>query len=140
MTGISSIAPSKAFTEALSVPEYDPSELMTCSIKGQIVGLVDVHVDYSCIKCSSRVQPTKLAKCQNSRCNLVQRLDRCSKQWYVKALVNDKDINVYVVFQHENIMKVMSLSDEAKSGSGDMSEEFISEVFLSFVKTVDLDP
>jgi hypothetical protein len=150
--GISSITPSEGFTEALSVPEYDPSELMICSIKGEIVGLADVHVDYSCIKCSNRVQPTKLAKCQNSRCNLVQRLDKCNKQWYVKAMVNEKDINVYVVFRHENVMKVMALSDETESMSGGMSEESVSEAFLSLpvcsityhnktkiVKTVELD-
>ena len=68
--GFSNIIRTEPFTEALFVPEYDPSELMTCSIKGHIAGLADVHVDYSCVKCNGRVQHTKLAKCQNPRCKL----------------------------------------------------------------------
>ena len=127
--GISSISKSQPFTEALFIPDYDPSDLMTCTIIGEIVGLADVHVRYCCIKCNSSVQPVKfIAKCENSKCKMVQKLEKCKKHWYIKALVESKEVSVYVIFRDEIVNKVLSYSN---STPDDISEEVINQAFLS---------
>ena len=44
-----SISKSEPFEEVLFIPEYDPTELTTCSITGEILGVFYVHVDYCSI-------------------------------------------------------------------------------------------
>lgn len=133
--GIGSISPCEAFKCDLFIPDYDPSQLMTCTLnKAEIAGVTEVRLDYCCFKCNSHVEEKKITTCENARCKLTQRLDKCKKKWYAKALVTEDDVNVYVVFRDEVLMKALSLSAAIPST---LTKEFIVEKLL-LLETIQL--
>ena len=66
--GMGSISKSEPFEQDLFIPEYDPTELTTCSITGEILGVFDVHVDYCCARCNSSVKEEETTRCKT--CNI----------------------------------------------------------------------
>ena len=65
--GMGSISKSGPFVEDLFIPEYDPTELTTCSITGEILGVFDVHVDYCCARCNSSVKEEETTRCKTAQ-------------------------------------------------------------------------
>lgn len=130
--GNSTISECGAFETTLDIPEDVPVELTTCMIDGEIVGLADVKLDHCCIKCNKPLQPKKVAKCENVRCKLVQKLEKCKRQWYVKALVEVGDVTMYLLFRHNCVMQALKIHNGKEIGN--LSEESISEILLSLPK------
>ena len=123
-----SISKSEPFEEDLFIPEYDPTELTTCSITGEIFGVFDVRVDYCCARCNSSVKEEETTRCKT--CNIALKLTKCKKQWYVKALAIQDDVEAFLVFRHESVLKVLLLSD-AEGDPLQLLKAFVTEKFLS---------
>ena len=51
------------------------SPLTVVTINGEIVGITDVKRDHCCIKCNKPLQLKKVARCENPRCKLTQKLE-----------------------------------------------------------------
>ena len=81
-----SISKSEPFEEDLFIPEYDPTELTTCSITGEILGVFDVRVDYCCPRCSSSVKEEETTRCKT--CNIALKLTKCKKAVVCKSFGN----------------------------------------------------
>lgn len=124
----STITECTAFEEPLAVPENIPDEFKTLEIKGEVNGISDAQLDHCCIKCNKRVKPEKIATCQNAKCKLKQKLERCKKQWYLKALVAHEDKTVNLIFRHDKIMKALTLH---KFNTSNLLEDIITDAFLS---------
>ena len=55
---------------------------------------------------------------------------QCKKQWYLHALVGHEDKTLHLVFHHEKIMEALTLH---KVNTSNISEEIVSDAFLSFL-------
>lgn len=128
--GNSSITECEAFETILDIPEDIPTELTTATIDGEIVGVTEVKLDHCCIKCNKPLVAKKEAKCENPRCKLTEKLEKCKKQWYVKALIEIGDITVYLSFRHNCIIEIYNSIDDIEK----LSEESVTEAFLSLPK------
>lgn len=131
--GFSSITEAEAFEKTLDVPEEVPSELTSFTIKLEIIGVTDVKLDHRCVKCNRVVSPRKITKCENVKCKLVQKIEKCKKEWYVRALVElENKSNMYLIFRNGAVKKVLSLVSAPEEDN--FQEEEITEMFLSAPK------
>ena len=81
----SAITKCAAFEKPLVVPENVPEEFTTTSIVGEVLGVSDIRLDYCRVKCNRCVKIQKIVACDNNKCKLIQKLERCNKQWFLKA-------------------------------------------------------
>lgn len=134
----SSIEKCPEFAQPLAVPESIPEEFTTSSITGDVLGISDLQNTYCCLKCNKRLTPQKQAaqkvvSCENMKCQLMQKLERCKREWFVKALVGNDSGNVTLIFHHDQVLQVLAMKDAAKDTSNVGSEE-IRDAFLALEK------
>ena len=132
--GNSNITECEPFTTTLDIPEDIPIELTTSTINGEIIGVTGVKLDHCCIKCNKPLQPKKIATCDNTRCKLMQKLEKCKRNWYVEALIEKEDNgSIYLIFRHNCVTQAILLNNGEEIPSN-LSEENIANIFLSLPK------
>lgn len=92
------------------------------------------------MKCNKRVtvcasiKDQKIVTCDNGRCQLMQKLERCSKQWYLKAMVKKSDDGnmIKLVFRHESVVKALKLDvNNSATDANKLTREDVCSAFLS---------
>jgi hypothetical protein len=126
----SEITKCDAFQKTLAVPDEVPEEFTSVTINGEVVGVSNVQLDHYCLKCNKRVKPQKIVTCDNATCKLVQKLEKCSKQWFLKAMVEHDGNRVNLTFRHDTIEKALVMLDP-EFDSGKLTQEEISTGMLS---------
>jgi hypothetical protein len=101
----------EAYTEQLALPQNMPTEFLNSQVHvtSDILGVADIRKEFCCLRCNRQVKPQKIATCNNTKCNLEQKLSNCPQHWYLRALVKNIDNNsVSVIFRHDMIMQALS--------------------------------
>lgn len=80
------------FEGKLAVVDHGIGDLSASKICGEIIGVHSASKNLSCVSCSKKVKAKseKIGNCEN--CKLMQKLDSCSSQWYLRVLVQNKDL------------------------------------------------
>ena len=127
----SAITKCAAFEKPLAVPENVPEEFTTTSIVEEVLGVSDIRLDYCRVKCNRCVKIQKIVTCDDNKCKLIQKLECCKKQWFLKALVGyDNQNTVNLSFRHDQIMQELVISDPTID-TRNLEIEGIHDAFLS---------
>ena len=113
-------------------PKDVPTEFVVSAVSGEVMGVSDIHLDYCCVRCGRRVKPARIVACENESCNLKQRLERCKKQWYLKALIGSAAVTTPVIFRHEKFMEALSFAENPldEQAAVAISEDHVTGSFL----------
>ncbi len=129
--GNSTITEAEPFEKTLDILEEIPVVLTTFTTELEIIGVADAKLDHCCVKCNKVVPPRKVTKCENPKCKLVQKVEKCKKHWYVKALVElENNSNMYLIFRNGCVWKILSMASTGQDNDDNLSEERITELFL----------
>jgi hypothetical protein len=126
----SEITECEPFQKTLAVPDEVPEEFTSATVNGEIVGVNNVQLEYYCLKCNRRVKSQRIVKCDNENCKLVQKLEKCKTQWFLKAIVEHDGVTVNVTFRQDTIEKALVMVDPTKD-TGKLTPEEISTNMLS---------
>ena len=121
--------------KTLNIPEEIPAELTSTTVELEIIGITDAKLDHCCVKCNRIVPTRSITKCENPECKLVQKLEKCKKNWYVKAFVKlGNSSNMYLIFRNDSVKKILSIASTFEKIDNNLKEEKITELFLSAPK------
>ena len=125
--GLGTFSKCEEFKGNLYIPDYDPDSLLTCTLDNpEIAGVIEVHLQHCCIKCNAHVKDKKITTCQNSRCKLIQRLDKCKRHWFAKALVTEDDVSVYLIFRGDVLLEALC----ADTNDNTLTKEIVTKKLL----------
>ena len=122
------------FKEALAVPERVLEEFITLNIVGGIVGVSDAQLDHCCLKCNkcvTTIKAQKIVTCDNVQCQLMQKLERCKKHWYLKVLIkiSHDDNMIKMVLQNGSVVKALEINNWGIDPSNLAQEDLCSLYF-----------
>ena len=134
----SEITVCQPFEEALAVLDDVPEEFLNATVVGEILGVSDTQLDRCCVKCRKVIQFDADAigtgsnvSCNNAKCKLTQKVERCGKQWFAKAFMLDSDREgIDLIFRHETIMEVFKLF-YPEINTKDLSVEIVLDSLMS---------
>eukprot|EP00794_Sanderia_malayensis_P017179 gene17179-18908_t len=123
--------------DTLTPPQTIPTELITSTITGEVIGVNKAVLNFCCFICNKPVDPDskRIVYCQS--CKMKQKFSKCKKQWYVNAVVcNENDAKAILNFYNEIVHKILEQFSPSNANTEDesiMEEVLVDLPVLTFI-------